>query len=286
MPRGAPTSERLKELQTKHWNAVAGGWSDWFEWTERSFAPVTDWLREAAGWRAGARVLDIACGAGYPALAAAASIRPGGTVVAIDISPEMVAAASRRATAAGIDNVEFSAMDAEQLRADDHSFDSATNAYGLMFCPAPERAVREIHRVLKPGGAVALVTWAERSKSPFFATAGDVAARFLSLPPPDPAAPGPFRLASPEVLESLLARSGFEQVSAGSLPVTFECESVAEYFQIFSDYAWKSRIASLSDEETVRFREALSKAAQPFVHQDGRLRLVATSICASGVKRA
>src|SRR6266545_2524334 len=115
MPRGAPPLERLKQLQTKHWNTVARGWADWFEWTERNFCPVTDWLRDAAGWRAGARVLDVACGAGYPALAAAAAVRPGGRVVAVDISPEMLRAASRRATAAGIDNIEFSEMDAEQL---------------------------------------------------------------------------------------------------------------------------------------------------------------------------
>ena len=281
MQSDAPGSERLKEGQTRHWNSVASGWDVWFDWTVRNFAPVTDWLRGAAGWRAGARVLDVACGTGYPALAAAASVRPGGTVVAVDISPGMLAAASRRAIAAGLDNVEFSVMDAERLRVPVHSFDGATNAYGLMFCPDAARAVGEMHRALKPGGSVALVTWDQPSKSPFFSAISDLAARFLALPPADPMAPGPFRMASREALESVLARGGFEEISVGSVPATFECDSVAQYFQIFSDFAWKSRIASLSERDLATFKAAVTAAVEPYIHADGRLRLVATSICGS-----
>jgi enediyne biosynthesis protein CalE5 len=277
------TAGHVKQRQTKHWNAVAGGWADWFGWTERNFRPVTDWLRRAAGWKPGARILDIACGAGYPALAAAASVRPGGTVVATDISTEMLAAASRRAAAAGLSNVEFREMDAEQLQFADDSFDSVTNAYGLMFCPEPQRAVREMYRVLQPAGRVAVVTWDELSKSPFFALVGELAASFLALSPPDPEAPGPFRLAESGTLKSLLRTSGFSDVSVESLSMTLECASIAEYLQIFTDLAWKSRIASLSDADARRFRDAVLQVAEPFL-QNGRLRLVATSLCASGRK--
>ncbi len=283
MQSDAPGSERLKQGQTRHWDSVASGWDVWFDWTVRSFVPITDWLRGAAGWSAGARVLDVACGTGYPALAAAASVRPGGTVVAVDISAAMLAAASQRAIAAGFDNVEFSVMDAEQLRVAVHSFDGATNAYGLMFCPDPARAVGEMYRALKPGGRVALVTWDEPSKSPFFSAIGEVAARFLALPPADPLAPGPFRLASHQELESLLARGGFEEISVASVPATFECESVAQYVQIFADFAWKSRIVLLSERDLARFTAAVTAAVEPYTHADGRLRLIATSICASGL---
>jgi ubiquinone/menaquinone biosynthesis C-methylase UbiE len=70
----------VREQQKKHWNAVAGGWAAWFDWTTRNFRPVADWFRDAAGWKPGARILDVACGAGFPALAAATSVRPGGTI--------------------------------------------------------------------------------------------------------------------------------------------------------------------------------------------------------------
>ena len=75
----------------------------------------------------------------------------------------------------------------------------------------------------------------------------------------------------------------FSDVRVESLPMTLECESVAEYCQIFADLAWKSRIASLSDADAARFRDAISEVAKPYVDR-GRFRLVATSLCASGRK--
>src|SRR5712691_7611804 len=87
----------VKDRQRKHWDAVAAGWATWFDWTERNFAPLTAWIRDATPWRAGSRVLDVACGAGYPALAAARAVRPGGRVVATDLSSRMIAVASERA---------------------------------------------------------------------------------------------------------------------------------------------------------------------------------------------
>ena len=191
--------------------------------------------------------------------------------------------ASRRAKADGLDNIQFVEMDAEQLRFTDASFDAVTNAYGLMFCPDPPRALAEVRRVLKPGGRVALTTWDDPSKSPFFSVISGVAASFLSLQPPDPAAPGPFRFAPTGQLETLLREAGFSDVRVESLPATFELASADEYFRVFRDVAWKARVASLSDADLARFREAVAEAARPYVDEvSGRLRLVATSLCASG----
>jgi len=239
----------VRERQKQHWNAVAGGWAAWLDWTHRNFQPITVWFREAAGWKPGVRILDVGCGPGFLALAAAASVRPGGTVVATDISPEMLAAASSRANADGLDNIEFVEMDAEQLKFADAEFDAVTNAYALMFSPDPLRASREAHRVLKPGGRFALVTWDDPSKSPFFSVITLVAAPFLSLQPPDSAAPGPFRLSSSTELESLLRESGFSDVRIDGVVMTLELASTAEYLQVFSDVAWKARVASLSDKD-------------------------------------
>ena len=226
-----------KDQQKKHWNAVAEGWAVWFDWTASNFGAVTDWFRDAAGWTPGAHVLDEACGSGYPALVAATYLRPGGTVVATDISPEMVAVASRRAKADGLDNIQFFEMDAEQLRFPDASFDAVTNAYGLMFCPDPQRALAEIRRVLKPGGRVALAAWDDPSKSPFFSAISGVAASFLSLQRPDPAAPGPFRFAPTGRLDTLLREAEFSDAHVESLPATFELASADEYLRLFRDVA-------------------------------------------------
>ena len=176
----------IREQQKKHWNAVAGGWAAWFDWTKRNFRPVTDWLRDAAGWKPGANILDVACGPGYPAFEAATCVQPRGSIIGADISPEMLAVASARAKADGLDNIRFVEMDAEQLTFDEGQFDAVTNAYGLMFSPDLARAVSEARRVLKPGGRFALVTWDEPVKSPFFSVITGVAAPFLSLAAPAP----------------------------------------------------------------------------------------------------
>jgi enediyne biosynthesis protein CalE5 len=283
VPSGSSTVQRVKEQQAKHWDSVAAGWDGWLEWTERNFSSLSEWFTEAAGWAPGVRALDIACGAGYPALTGARRIQPDGRQVATDISPAMVAVVSRRASAVGLNNIECLEMDAENLRFDDQSFDAVTNAYGLMFCPDPTRAMTEAYRVLKGGGRFAFATWDDSSKSPFFDVITSIAAPILSLPAPDPAAPGPFRLASALRLDSMLRASGFSRVEVESRTATFECASVAEYCQLFSDVAWKARIAALTDAQLARFHDAVRHAAQPFM-VNGRLRMIATSLCASGQK--
>jgi SAM-dependent methyltransferase len=174
-------------------------------------------------------------------------------------------------------------MDAEELRFANESFDSVTNAHGLMFCPNPELALGEMHRVLRPGGRAALATWDEPAKSPYFAAITGVAATHLSLPPPNPADPGPFRLTSSDRLESLLRGSRFSDVRVESFPLVLECESVDQYCQIFADVAWKAKLASLGDAAAARFRDAVAEAAEPY-RNGSRLQLVAASLCVSGTK--
>jgi ubiquinone/menaquinone biosynthesis C-methylase UbiE len=271
----------VKEQQKKHWNAVAGGWGTWLDWTTRNFRPIADWLGNAAHWQPGARVLDVACGCGFPALAAAAAVRPGGTVVATDISPEMLAVAASRARRDALDNVEFAEMDAEHLRFGDGEFDAVTNAYGLMFSPDLPRAIAEARRVLKSGGRFLAVTWDEPLQNPFFSVITPVAAPFLSIQPPAAGAPGPFRLSSATQLESLLGEAGFSDIRVERVPMTLEMASADEYLQIFSDVAWKARVAALSDRDLARLREAIAEAVQPHI-VGGRVRLMASSLCAAG----
>ena len=278
-----PGAQRFRAQQTRYWNDAAAGWGAWIEWTERNFSPLTAWFASRGCWVPGARVLDVACGAGYPAFAAAARVRPGGTVIACDLSAAMIATASATARARGIDNLDFQTMDAEALAFEDSSIDGATNAYGLMFCPDPHRAVREAHRVLRPGGRAAFVTWDRPETSPFFNVMTAAASEYEAAAAPEPAAPGPFRLSSPREVEELLRAAGFVDVQVESLAMRFECASIDEYWQLSTDVAWKSRLARLPDFQRAAFRERVARAAQPFV-ADGSLVLTAMSLCASGRK--
>lgn len=273
----------FKNRQKRHWDQVAEGWAAWHEWTEKNFKPVTDWVQEAVVWRPGVRALDIGCGAGYPSLAAARLIGPSGSVVATDVSPRMLAAASSAAQRAGLHNISFLEMDAEDLHFGADTFDAGTNTYGLMFCADPSRAIAEAHRVLVPGGRFAAIVWDHPASSPYFSVITGVATRRLSFQPPEPGGPGPFRFASPNALESLMREGGFSDIRVESCPAIFECASADEYCRMFGELAWKTRMSGLSSEERGHFVSDVDEAVQPHL-SEGRLRLVATSLCASGLK--
>ena len=273
----------VRVQQRKHWDAVAAGWGVQGDWIEQNFAPLTEWLRTAGCWRSGTRVLDVGCGSGYPAIAAAKAIGPSGRVVATDISPQMLAVAARRARQAGVGNIEFVETDAETLRVDADSFDAITNTYGLMFCPDPERAVAEMRRVLRRGGRVAIVVWDEPRKNPFFEVMLTAAASLLGLSPPEAGRAGPFRLASPARLGALLRGADLLDVVIDSVPMTFESESVDDYIRMFGDLALKTQMVRLEDDGQLRLRAAVSDVAQPHVDSQGRLRLQTSSLC--GVAR-
>src|SRR4051794_4808895 len=131
--------------------------------------PFTQALLALAPPGPGACVLDVACGTGVVARAAAPFLRPHGRVVAVDRSPAMIAAtrlraaedaaARRHAGEAVAHSIQTAVMDAQALALPDAAFDVAYCQFGLMPSPAPPRAAAELARVVRPGGAVAAVVW-------------------------------------------------------------------------------------------------------------------------------
>jgi ubiquinone/menaquinone biosynthesis C-methylase UbiE len=110
------------------------------------------------------RVLDVACGTGLASFAAAEAVGPAGAVVGVDLSERMVEEARRRAQERNLTRVTFVRMDAERLDLPDADFDVALCGLGLMYVPDPAQALREMRRVLRPGGRVVLAVWGERSR--------------------------------------------------------------------------------------------------------------------------
>ncbi len=111
------------------------------------------------GLRPGERVLDVACGTGNVALAAA---RAGATVTGLDFAPNLLAQARAAAAAEGL-AIRFDEGDAEALPYADGAFDLVASAFGVMFAPRPEHAAAELLRVCRPGGRIALLNWTPRS---------------------------------------------------------------------------------------------------------------------------
>lgn len=132
-------------------------------------------LIEAAGIESGHAVLDLATGAGEPALTIAERVGAQGRVAATDLVPEMMAGAKRRAAEKGLENITFRQADMCDLPDADAVFDRATCRFGLMFVPGPERATREAFRVLKPGGRAAFLVWGPRADTTMFTVFAEAA---------------------------------------------------------------------------------------------------------------
>src|ERR687894_2778546 len=103
----------------------------------------------------GTRVLDVACGTGNLSLPAA---RAGAAVTGIDIAPNLIETARRRALSEGL-KIDFDEGDAEQLPYADASFDVVVTMFGAMFAPRPELVAAELVRVCRPGGRIAMANW-------------------------------------------------------------------------------------------------------------------------------
>jgi ubiquinone/menaquinone biosynthesis C-methylase UbiE len=121
-------------------------------------------LMACAALAPGERVLDVACGTGLVTLAAARAVGPAGQAIGVDLAGQMVDAARERAQQCRASNASFARMDAEHLDLPDASFDVALCALGLMYVPEPEQALREMRRVLRPGGRLVLAVWGERAR--------------------------------------------------------------------------------------------------------------------------
>jgi SAM-dependent methyltransferase len=176
----------------------------------------------------GDRVLDLAAGDGDQSLAAAKRVGPTGYVLATDLAPNLVAFAAQSARASGLENVEVQVMDGENLELEDTAFDAVISRLGLMYFPNLQRSLREIRRVLKPGGRVSVIVFSTPDQSPFFSIPVSIIRRHAQLPPPSPGRPGPFSLGAPGVLEEALLAGGFREVKTQSVSAPVRMASSAE----------------------------------------------------------
>ena len=150
-----------RRVQRYGWDLAAQAYEPLWQ---AQLAGVQDELLACAALTPGEHVLDVACGTGLVAFAAAERVGSSGRVSGIDLSGKMVDAAQCRAQSLELANIDFARMDAENLALPDASFDVVLCALGLMYMPDPERAVQEMRRVLRPGGRVVIAVWGERSR--------------------------------------------------------------------------------------------------------------------------
>lgn len=217
------------------WDAAAEGWN-------QHGALIHHWLRDAtqtmldeARIGPGARVLDIAAGAGDQTLDIARCVGSKGWVLATDVSPAILALAHKNARAAGLAQVSTQVADAQALSLAGSDFDAAVCRLGLMFCHKPLVALREIRAALRPRGCFSALVFGPPERNPCLTISLAIARRHAGLAQVLPAQasalePGTLMsLGQASLLEALLQTAGFVDVTVRAITAPFHASSAAHY---------------------------------------------------------
>ncbi len=176
-------------------------------------------------------VLDLASGTGEPGISLAQRV-PQGSVTAVDQSSELLDIAAKRARDKHLLNFVPQLADAHHLPFTDRSFDLATCRFGVMFFGDSQRALTELHRVLKPGARACFAAWGPMEQ-PYWQTTMRIVHRHVGGAMLQPGAADPFRFSAAGSLSEVLSTTGFHEIeeSTRNLPWTWpgDAEEVFEY---------------------------------------------------------
>jgi ubiquinone/menaquinone biosynthesis C-methylase UbiE len=192
------------------------------------FASWADDLVERAALRPGECALDVACGTGIVARFAARKLGNIGNVTGLDASAPMLAAARAAAIEEGL-VVEWREGSAQELPFADAAFDVVLCQQGLQFFPDKSSALREMNRVLRPGGRLVLSVWGPIERSPGFAVLAEALRRHVSPAAGELIAFGPFGLGDAEELRALIAGADFRDITVRPAVKTLRYPSPDEF---------------------------------------------------------
>ena len=206
-----------RRVQRYGWDKAAGdyeaGWRAQLE-------PAQSLMLEMAALRSGERVLDVACGTGLVSFRILDAVGEAGSVFGTDISANMVQTARRLASERGYRNATFERFDAEAMSLEDACFDATLCALGLMYFPEPVAALKEMRRLLVPGGRAAAAVWGARAKCGWADIFPIVDARVSSE-----VCPLFFQLGTKDSLSRCFAEAGFVDVRLERIEVSLEYSS-------------------------------------------------------------
>ena len=212
-----------------------------------------------------ADVLDVAAGTGAFTMAAA---RRGARVLATDFSPAMIRRLQRKCGSLSYQNVQTALMDGQDLELPDARFDVAASLFGLMFFPDHRSGLRELHRVLRPGGQVLVSVWAPPARVELMRLLGDAVMTAGIEPAGGGNAPYWLELCDTRCLCALLREVGFRKIHVVAVSHVAVFDTVDEFIEILPIATPSSAalVRSMSSSERRRFDEAL---AESFLERQG-----------------
>jgi enediyne biosynthesis protein CalE5 len=264
---GGTARKPPRASERAYWNRATWRWERFEPQLMYALAGVDPALFRALDLRPGQRILDVGCGSGEPALTIAQMVAPRGSVLGIDLSPDMLAIARRRARDRGVGNARFRAGDVGRLRPTGPRFHGVVSRFGLMFVDDVPGALESIRRALRPGGRVAFAVWASLERNPLSQISAEASRPFLKEPPPDPErVPHPLRFGRAGVLARLTRMAGFERVTAVGVRAPHVFGSVEDFLSMNLDFPNPLRdlYLSLSRRDQHRFRDRLARATRRY----------------------
>jgi ubiquinone/menaquinone biosynthesis C-methylase UbiE len=268
------------------WSETAPYWEKHRAIIREMFAPVTQALIEDAQITSRSVVLDVATGPGEPALTIAELVGSEGQVLGIDAVPEMVEAARREAHRRKFHNASFAVALADVLPFQANSFDAVVSRFGVMFFASPVRAVREMLRVLKPGGRMALAAWHLAERNPFHYTVSRVMERYAKSPPPAADSPDAFRFAEPGKLRAVLSEAGAAEASERSLQFSIRASiSAEEFWTLRSEMSenLRTKLAKIPREQIAEVKQEMMEGLRAY-SGDGGMSFPAEVLIVTGAK--
>lgn len=237
MARDATAAANFKEMEQSGWHANAKSYD---AFAGRVTNQTMDALLDAARVAGGMRVLDIACGPGYGAGAAAAR---GAKAVGVDFAEAMIGEAIKN-----YPDPEFQIGDGENLSFVDSSFDAVICPFGLLHMPEPEKAVGEAFRVLRSGGRYAFSVWTTPETHEFFALVFSAVQAHGDMDVPLPPAPTIFRFSDHEECKAVLEGAGFSDTEVMEITPIWRATSGQQILELI--YKSTVRAAALLELQT------------------------------------
>jgi ubiquinone/menaquinone biosynthesis C-methylase UbiE len=252
--------------ELREWTDTAPFWEKHAATIRTMFSEVTAALIEEARIGAGQRVLDVAGGAGEPALAIAEVVGPAGSVAFTDPVAKMVGAAEAEARRKGITNISFHQCPADALPFAAGSFDAVVSRLGAMFFPDPLAALSEMRRVARPGGVLSLVVWYQSELNPFLYVITNVVSQYFPAETQSPSHDA-LRFAEPGKLAGILQAAGAANVRERILKFDIAAPISSEEFWVLrseTSATLRDKLKTASAETRARVKEEVLQAISKY----------------------
>ncbi|WP_165855751.1 class I SAM-dependent methyltransferase [Marinobacter sp. JSM 1782161] len=238
------------------------------------FAPWIPHTLDRSRIQPGQHLLDVACGTGELALSAQQRVQPDGLVTGLDLNPGMLAVAREKS-----ETIRWVESHAGNLPFDEDTFDAVTCQFGLMLFDDPVQALREMHRVLEPGGRLVVLVFDELIRQPVYQTLSELYGDLIS-PSVGDLLRAPFAMGQRSIIENTFAEAGLAEVEVERLEESVIFPTITDLIRADVDGWFPFAGVRVTADQRERVSAAAARALAPYRMSDGSFRFVVGVHCA------